>query len=127
MTGVLLDLDGEFAGLSLVIPLSNPVRGAQRCKGLPEDLARLEVLTFHCDTFVVVHVVLSTVLGLVCEGESGVELRSFEFEVFCVESHDERKCVKFFLSYDFHYAKWVHSIGGLCAGREDMCMRSACC
>lgn len=83
----LFDLDGELTSLSLVVPLANPVGRAQRGEGLPEDLARLKVLTFHSHALVVVHVVLGTVLGLVGEWESWVELRGVELEVFLVNSH----------------------------------------
>lgn len=85
----LLNLDGELASLSLVIPFSNPIGRTQRGEGLPENLAGFKILTFNSNTFVVVHVILGTVLRLVGEWKSWVELRSFELKVFCVESHFE--------------------------------------
>lgn len=82
---VLLDLDRELAGLSLVVPSLDPVNRAQRGEGLPEDLTWLEVLTLDSDTLVVVDVVLSAVLGLVDVRESWVELGSVELEGFDIE------------------------------------------
>lgn len=82
---VLLDLDRELAGLSLVVPSLDPVNRAQRSEGLPEDLTWLEVLTLDSDTLVVVDVVLSAVLGLVDVRESWVELGSVELEGFDIE------------------------------------------
>lgn len=88
MRGLLLfNLDRKLTGLSLVVPLLDPVNRTQRSEGLPEDLAWLKVLTFDGHTLVVVDVVLSTVLCLVGVWESWVELRSVELEVFCVDGH----------------------------------------
>lgn len=86
-------VDRELASLSLVVPLLNPVDGAQRGEGLEKDLARLEVLTLNVDTLVVVNVRLSTVLGLVLVRETGVELGGFELEVVTVNfNHCGDKC-----------------------------------
>lgn len=84
---VLLNLHRKLAGLSLVVPLLDPVNRTQRSERLEENLAWLKVFTLHSHTLVIIHVILGTVLGLVGVRESRVELRSLELEVVCVDSH----------------------------------------
>lgn len=77
-------LDGKLASIPLVIPLFDPVNGAQRSERLEEDLARFKVFALDVDTLVVVDVRLEAVLGLVLVREPGVKLGGFELEVFLV-------------------------------------------
>lgn len=52
----LVQVTSKFTGLSLTIPLLDPVNWAQCGVGLEEHLAWLKVLTLGVDTLVVVHV-----------------------------------------------------------------------
>ena len=56
-----LQLGGEGTGLSLFVPLFNPVNWTEGSEILPEEFAGLELLTFQVDTPVVVNIILPAV------------------------------------------------------------------
>ena len=58
---VVLQLGGEGTGLSLFVPLFNPVNRTEGSEILPEEFAGLELLTFQVDTPVVVNIILPAV------------------------------------------------------------------
>jgi len=67
------DLVREDAFLALVVPLGDPVVGAQRGEDLLEVVARLVVVSPERGAAVEVYVALPAVLGLVLVRVSGVE------------------------------------------------------
>lgn len=67
------NLEGEGSLLALLIPLGNPLVGADALEGLEELLAASELLTTSVDALVVIAVRLPAVLALVGVGETSVE------------------------------------------------------
>ena len=68
-----LDYCGEDSCLSLIVPLVDPVNGADVPEDFEEVLARLGVLALHLLTTVEVDIILPTVSGLILVGKSWVE------------------------------------------------------
>merc|ERR1712137_1189975 len=70
---LLVELDGEVSGLTLVVPSRCPAVGAEGLVCQHELAAGSKVLALGDDALVGVDVVLPAVLGLVLVGEAGIE------------------------------------------------------
>ena len=68
-----LNFGGENSSLALVVPLFDPVDGADVSEDMVEVLARLVVLSLHLLAAVKVDIVLPAVPGLILVGKSGIE------------------------------------------------------